>query len=244
MVCGFCTVAREILFVVLTLCSQYKHPRPGDTTSSNPSALQQGLVWKLSVHRVYKLVCCLDSELNIEYLWNLPCSCNQQVLSYCVLWNNDTKHCSGGEKKKEGNRWNEGEFHRSWSRKLYLPGQVSGFLCLYEEPDIYIFSLQFLNFFLSSPVAREEQNPFSPLDSMLIEGHLCHKDYRSRACCEGSVSCTTKLLVFQSCVSYPYLFFCLYPIGKAQNFRPGNGFEDEHTEQQQSKHAERGSTYE
>lgn len=40
------------------------------------------------------------------------------------------------------------------------------------------------------------------------------------------------------------IIFCFYPIGKAQNFRPGNGFEDEHTEQQQSKHAERGSTYE
>lgn len=38
--------------------------------------------------------------------------------------------------------------------------------------------------------------------------------------------------------------FCFCPIGKAQNFRPGNGFEDEHTEQQQSKHAERGATYE
>lgn len=150
------------------------------------------------------------------------------------------------EGKKEGYRWNESEFHRSWSRKLYLPGQLSDFLHLYEGPDICSFSLppNFSIFFLSSPFAREEQDPFSALDSMLIEGHLCDKDCRSSACCEGSLSCTTRLLVFQSCISYPYHFFCLYPIGKAQNFRPGNGFEDEHTEQQQSKHAERGSTYE
>lgn len=45
-------------------------------------------------------------------------------------------------------------------------------------------------------------------------------------------------------LGYVLTAFCLYPVGKTQNFRPGNGFEDEHAEQQQSEHAERGSTYE
>lgn len=56
--------------------------------------------------------------------------------------------------------------------------------------------------------------------------------------------CLARVMSNFMLLGHVLIIFCLYLAGKTQNFRPGHGFEDEHTEQQQSKHAERGSTYE
>lgn len=146
---------------------------------------------------------------------------------------------------KKGCGWNKDEFHRSWSGKPFLCGQTDGFLHLYLEANSWV---------------------------LLTSQAFCHHELQERSkmpfhiykvCLWGVISVikTAEIGVWIAFVMkdlyialQQYWFFslsfciltifCFCPIGKAQNFRPGNGFEDEHTEQQQSKHAERGSTYE